>query len=38
VERDQLEQYIDDQFDMVLAFAGGSPIHVIRPAVLSGKH
>jgi len=37
VERDQLEQYYADQFDMVLAFAGGGPIHVFNPDT-HGKH
>jgi D-3-phosphoglycerate dehydrogenase len=37
VERDQLEHIIAVCFDQILAYAGGSPINVINPAVLERK-
>ena len=31
VERDQLDAYLDRQFERVLALAGGNPIDVVNP-------
>lgn len=37
VERDQLEMYYSDQFDMVLAYARGNPVNVINPEALAAS-
>jgi D-3-phosphoglycerate dehydrogenase / 2-oxoglutarate reductase len=37
VERDQLEMYYSDQFDMVLAYARGNPANVINPEALAAS-
>ena len=36
VERGQLEAYLCQQFERVLAFASGNPIDVVNPEVLAG--
>jgi D-3-phosphoglycerate dehydrogenase len=35
VALDQLEDYFSDQFERVLAFAGGQPIDVVNPEALA---
>ena len=37
VERGQLEAYLCQQFERVLAFAGGNPIDVVNPEVLEER-